>query len=120
VVVPCGGGHDQRIHKGRGTAVRPLVGRRKSVCSACGCAARGNEELGVDVGVGLWDRWSQRCTDVCAWSVGCAARRTRRHAWARTRGPVPKPFGVTLFKSDSLQIFELKCSKQCIPKLYIS
>jgi hypothetical protein len=27
---------------------------------------------------------------------------------------------LALFKSDFLQIFELKCSKQCIPKLYIS
>jgi hypothetical protein len=55
---------------GRGTVVMPLVGRRKSVCSARGCAALGDGVLGGDVGAGLWDRRSQRCTGVRARSVG--------------------------------------------------
>jgi hypothetical protein len=90
-----GGGGGNVRRRGLSTAVRLLVGRRKSVCSACGCVARGNGELGVDVGAGSWDRRSQWSTDVCARSVGGAGWRGQ----ARTRGPVPKPFGVTCSKA---------------------
>jgi hypothetical protein len=83
-----GGAHERSTAATR-LAVRQH-GLRGSVRSARGRAARGDGVLGADVGAGLRDRWSQRCTGVRARSVDRrtdAARRARNVArWREPAG----------------------------------
>jgi hypothetical protein len=105
VLVPWGGGHGSARgdHKSQGmgggavaTCVRAAgVRRQRRWWVGAGRfratrerAAHGNEVLGAKVGARLWYQWSRRGTGVRARSVGGAARRARRLAWARA-GAVP-------------------------------
>jgi hypothetical protein len=80
------------VYAPRGLAVDPQTSRT-------GTRERGAQTTG------------RRPTSACVYSD---VRRGGRHdvtRAARARGPTPKSFGATLFKSEFLPIFKLKCKK---------